>query len=578
MAVEAMESEILILGGGLAGAFAAIKAREAGAGKVTLVSKGKIGKDSEAAQAAGMYAMATPDDDWNELYRRAALTDDYGAGLFDPEWLDVDLEESYQRAIDMEKYGVEWEKTSDGKFERKLMRSGFGMAAMFHGPQLMEAMARKVIKSGVKVVGYSMATGLLTERGEPGARVVGAVGFNARTGELQVFRARATILAMGGCMFKARQVGSHVQTGEAFAMAYRAGARLGRFAESEVMYVCPSDCDTQGMNMFIGLGGRFVNASGEEFMKEYEPQLGEHASLGTVAGAMAMEVRAGRGPVYLDMTHFTPEHVRKLKVVVPHAMLRLERAGIVAGDKFVKKMEYTPFFTGVYAEGGGIIVNLDCETSLPGLYCCGDSMAQSRVGPAALPGAAVSGTRAAGSAVAYAREAPEPGIDQRQVEELRKFTFAPIERKDGIQPDHIIIGVNEVLLRPEVTIVARGDRLEKAIAELERIRDEEVPLLYAPTPHYLRIANETRTSVLIAEMYLRSRLMRTESRNLFLREDYPYTDNVDWLKWTMLRQENGKMKLWTEDIPIDKYKIKPRMEKYLCPIFEVAGRRGVKWE
>ena len=119
--------------------------------------------------------------------------------------------------------------------------------------------------------------------------------------------------------------------------------------------------------------------------------------------------------------------------------------------------------------------------------------------------------------------------------------------------------------------------MEKAIREIERIRDEEVPLLYATDPHYLRVANETKSIVLVAEMYLRSRLLRKESREGCLREDYPYTDNVDWLKWSMLKQENNNMKLWTEDIPVDKYKYKPKREKYLCPIFEAANKRGVQW-
>ena len=577
MAMKSIETEILVLGGGLAGAFAAIKAKEAGAKEVMLVAKGKLGTDSIATQAAGMYAMATPEDDRDELFKRAALTDDYGAGLCDQEWLEVALEEEYAMAIEMEKYGVEWEKTSDGKFERKFMRSGFGMAAMFHGTQLMEAMARKVIRSDVIVFGHTMITGLLTEHGAPGNRVIGAVGFNDRTGEFREFRAKSIILAIGGCTFKTRQPGSHIQSGEAFAMAYESGAKLGRFAESEGLYVCPSYCDTQGMNVFIGLDGRFVNADGEQFMQEYEPQHGEHASLGTIAGAMAIEVRAGRGPIYLDMTHFTSEDVKKLRVVIPHATLRLERAGIIVGDRILKKMEYTPFFTGICCEGGGVINNLKCETSLPGLYACGDSMAQSRVPPNALPGAAISGARAGRFATEYAKGAEEPKIDEGQVEELRKATFAPLERERGIKPDHVIIGINEVLLHPEVTIISRGDRLKKAIGEIERIRDEEVPLLYASDPHYLRIANETKASVLVAEMYLRSRLLREDSRNLFLREDFPYTDNVNWLKWTMLTKERGKMKLWTEDIPIGKYKVKPRVERYLCPIFEVAKRRGIKW-
>ena len=104
-----------------------------------------------------------------------------------------------------------------------------------------------------------------------------------------------------------------------------------------------------------------------------------------------------------------------------------------------------------------------------------------------------------------------------------------------------------------------------------------MPHLYATDAHSLRVVNETKSIVLVAEMYLKSRLLREESREGCLREDFPDTDNVNWLRWSMLKRENEKMKLWTEDIPVDRYRYKPKREKYLCPIFEAAKRRGVPW-
>ena len=204
-------------------------------------------------------------------------------------------------------------------------------------------------------------------------------------------------------------------------------------------------------------------------------------------------------------------------------------------------------------------------------------MARFKHQPTALNCAAVSGARAGRFAAEDAREAKEPEIDEEQVERLKKSAFAPLEREDGIEPDHIIIGLQETLLPYEVTVISHGDRMEKAIKEVERIRDEEVPLLYASDAHYLRLANEVKSMVLVAEMYLRSRLLRKESRDSCLREDYPYTDNVNWLKYILLKQENGQMKLWTEDMPVDRYKVKPKRERYLYPVFEVARKRGVKW-
>lgn len=577
MTEEKIETDVLVIGAGLAGTFVAIKAREAGVGRVTLVSKGRLGKDGISTFAAGVFKIILPEDDIDAEVKRYAFGYAFSEGLYDEEWLNVCLSENYDRVLDMEKYGVDWHKTPDGRFERIEMRWKIKMG-MFPGPQMMEVMARKVINSGVQVLGHTMITDLLTENGTSGESVTGAVGFNVRSGKFEVFKAKSTVLAAGACGFKGRFACHKFQTGEASAMAYRAGAELGNFEiGGDRSHTTAMNFDIHGLNMFIGLGGHFINARGERFMLEYDTELGDHASMSRVSEAGAMEIRAGRGPIYLDMTHFTPEQVQKLRNVVSIPTKIMERAGVIAGDRIVRKMEWGPAFYGTVAEGGGIIANTRCETSLPGLYACGDAKQRPNVMDGSLTGAAISGARAGIFAAEYARGAKEPVIDEEQVGRLKKFAFAPLEREDGIEPDHIIIGLNETLIPYEVTVISRADRLEKAIENVERIRDEEAPLLYAPDAHYLRLANETRSMVLVAEMYLRSRLLREESRNGCLREDYPYTDNINWLKWTRLKQENGKMRLWAEDIPVEKYKVKPKREKHLYPIFEVARRKGIKW-
>jgi len=576
MVREIIETDILIIGGGLAGSFAAIKAHEAGVKKVTLVSKGKLGKDSISSFAAGVYRALFPDDDREAWFENIALSEGLGAGLYNEDWLNVWLDESYDVLLDMDKWGVVWEKTPEGKYERKVARWNIPVL-MFHGPQMMEAMAKKVESEGIHVIGHTMMTDLLTEGGEPDGRVTGAVGFDVRTGAFRVFEAKATVMAAGACGFKARFAGHRFQTGDACAMAYRAGAILGGLERGEVLHTTATDFDIHGMNMFIALGGKFVNSKGEEFLLEYDPELGNHAPMGRVSESSAMEVRDGRGPIYLDMTHFTAEDVRKMKVVLPGVTTIMERAGVMAGDSIIKKIEWAPSFFGTIASGGGVVVNTGCESNLPGLYACGDAMVRLGSLPRALAGASVSGARAGRFAAEYIKDAGGVTLMEGQIDEFKESAFGPLDRKTGIDSEHVILGLHEALLPYEVTVISRGDRMEKAIKEIERIRDEEVPLLYAPDIHYLRLANEVKNMALIAEMYLRSRLMRTESRDSYLREDFPYTDNVDWLKWTRLKRRENKMTLWTEDVPVERYKLKPKREKFLHKVFEVAKKRGVPW-
>jgi len=572
---EVLETDVLIIGGGISGSLAAIKAREAGVERVALVSKGKLGKDSISTFAAGVWIAFFPEDDKDSLYRNFALSDVHGGGLYDDEWLTVFLEDNYKRLKELDQWGVEWEKTPDGKFRRKECRWALKQA-MFHGPQLMEAVSKKVGDSEVKIVGHTMITNLLTEGGRSGNRVIGAVGFDVRTGKERVFRAKATVAAAGGCGYKARFACHKMDTGDGVAMAYRAGAKLGRFDEGKI-HTTAAKFDTHGLNMFVGLGGKFLNAEGDRFMFDYDPELKDLAGMTTLAEASAMEVRAGRGPIYLDMTQFTPNNVKEMRTVLPHVSVILERSGILIGDKIVNKIEWAPAYYGTIGMSGGIMANTKCETSLPGLYACGDAMARAKP-TAALPMAAVTGARAGKFAAEYAKkEMRLVDMNEQQVKEWRHFATAPSEKPYGIHPDHIIIGVHEALLPYGVTIIAREDRLQKALTEVERIRDEEIPQLFASDPHYLRISNEARNMVLSAEMYLKSRLFRKESRDSSLREDYPYTDNVNWLKTIVLMNEQDKMQLNAEDLPLERYKVVPKREKYIYPVFEIATRRGVKW-
>lgn len=568
------QTDVLIIGGGIAGAFAAIKAWEAGVSRVTLVSKGKLGKDGASTFGSGVYRTVPPEADREAAFRQRALRWFSELGLGDQELLEVLVNEGYERLMEMEKWGVKLRKTPDGKVEtmRGMMQGVFPIP----GPQVMEAMAKKVMEIGTDVVGFTMIVDLLTEAGKSGKPVVGAVGFDVRTGEFQIFEARSIILASGGCAFKGRWIGHRNLTGDGLAMAYRAGAELGGL-EMANLIVSGADYDFGGRAPLTGLEAHWLNVNGERYMFDYDPQTHDKALTQVHTAATAMEVKGGKGPIYLDMTHFTSDDMKYFNELYPLTVKGFEREGVVVQGKVVKKIEVQPCFVGTFNNGGGGIrvKNVKCETSLPGLYACGDAMMR---GPSFLiPGAAVTGARAGSQAALYAKGRAGAGLDKEQVAKARSSTFASLERKDGIDPDHVILGVQEAIFPQGVSIIARADRLEKAIKEVEGIRDEEVPLLYASDPHYLRLAHEAKNMVLVAEMYLKSRLLREESRTHCLREDYPYVDNISWLKWTCLKDESGTMKLWTEDIPIEKYRILPERKRYLHPMFEVAQKRGIGW-
>ena len=87
-------------------------------------------------------------------------------------------------------------------------------------------------------------------------------------------------------------------------------------------------------------------------------------------------------------------------------------------------------------------------------------------------------------------------------------------------------------------------------------------------------SSDLRNLTLTAELTLKAAIQRTETRNI-LREDYPFTDNVNWLKWIMVREEGQGQKWWTEDIPIERYPVAPKREVELAYLWRVPRDLGV---
>lgn len=565
------EADVLVIGGGMAGCFAAIKAREAGAEQVIQLDKGHVGKTGCSAFAAGIMHMFRHDvDDYDKTF--LASLEEPGPYIVDQERLKVHLETFRDRVKDMASYGVEFERTPDGKIEFYPSR-GIAPTIMFHGPQNMEVMAREARQRGVKQFHKTMMTDLLTKNGQ----AAGALAFNIVSGEWHVFKAKATVLATGSNFYKGRCPGHRNVTGDGFVAAYQAGTDVS-VLDFAMHNAFPARYDIgPGMGMYVGTGGKFVNAKGERFMEKYAPELKDRSLLGLLVSGFAMEVHQGNAPIYLDMTHFTPEQVQRLRRVLPLVLMMYERGGLVKNDRFLTKLEWM-----VYAPvaRGGVLTNIKYETCLPGLFACGDATphagAEGSGGGAALPGAATSGAIAGKSAAEFARQNGKAELDQTQWQHLKEISARPLQRKDGIEPDHVLLAVQDAILPYGVFLMRDEVRLKKALAEIEDIRANLVPDLCAYDPHYLRMALEAKNIATCAEMQLRSSLFRKETRGgNCIREDYPFQDNSNWLKWVSVKKESDKMTVIAQDIPIHKYPVKPPRDKTLDPIWQRAKELGI---
>jgi len=574
-------ADVLIVGGGLAGAFAAIKAKAGGAKNVVLVDRAKVGKSGCSAFAAGVIAVFFPEeDDLEEWYK---ITVELGDYLNDQDWVLYHLNETHKHIKDMEKWGVAFEKTKEGRFERRLMRCASDKVPtikqiMFHGPQMMDVLRKKVLELGVTIMDRVRITDLLTDND----RVVGAVGFNTVTGEFVSFKARATVIASGGTAYKSLFASHKMLSGDGHAMIWRAGGDLMHYERGAHHATC-AWYDLLGMNIFVSFGAKFVNSAGEEFVGDYDPIYQDHTQTYMYAGAMAMEVRAGRGPIFFDMTHFSEEEVRKLRTVIPLSVSKMERGGIIVGDKFVKKMEWVPTNFGNIGSGGGAKIDLDCKTSLESLYAAGDAACGIGAGTygfplIAIPWAITSGARAGEMAAKAAAETGDVRVNKNQENDFHGSYMAARKTKGGVDPEHAILSVQEVIIRPDVYIISREETIKAALAAIEEIRRDQIPNLYSLDVQSYNLVLDACNMALCAEMWLRSLLTRKESRAGVMREDYPYRDNVNWLKWIIVNKAGDeKIKIRLEDVPLHKFRMQPTKDKQLHRIFEAAKRRGVQW-
>jgi succinate dehydrogenase/fumarate reductase flavoprotein subunit len=559
MRIEQVETDLLIVGSGFAGLWAAIAAREGGVERVAVVDKAAIAMSSQSRLCAGATIYCLPEDD-SQVWLRDIVE---ASGFLSRQPLVAEiLETSHQRLCKLEEWGVSY-PAPDGVYARIPSRGLEHVMMMVvprfrnrtGGSAVIDALRRRAIGARITQHPRVLVTDLLQREG----RIAGAVGLDRTTAVPIAFAARAVLLATADCSFQGNYVCTDGTTGDGFRLAYDQGVRL-----SNMEFLCTNTGSPsfgfEGTGVALKWGGRLLNAQGETFMENYHPDANT-AEIHELTQAMAREAEKGHGPpFYIEMgeawkTRIGPA-LAGIGGFMPLNLAKLEDEGV----DLAKRQEWVP---AVQTLRGGVRIEPDGQSDLPGLFAAGMTEA---LDPGLFNGwstmrAMGSGERSGRGAAAYLRGAAPVSLDADEVTALAARATAPLERKAAGAPrsDEVIERMQALIFRPDVSILKRGESLGAALLEIEELRVAALPDLAARDPHELAKLHETRNMIHVAEMFLRASLARTESRGSHFRIDHPELDNQRWLSWINLRKAGeGEMRVETEPVPLDGYPIQPR--------------------
>lgn len=551
-----IDTDVLVVGGGMAGMVAAIKAKEQGL-DVTIVDKAYIGKAGSTHFSEGDIVFFRPQrghkiKEWLDMISRGC---EY---VNNREWDEICLNEAEDRYNDLVSWGVQFYER-DGKLyifgPPGGGRRGYE-AITQRNRKYAPTLRKKVIECGVRVIDRIMLCELLKQDGA----IAGAIGFHTTSGDLYIFNARSIILATGATSLKAGAYPIYSWTGDGEAMAYRTGAEV---VSKEFMYGMSGTRESYQRRRAIGkveihketvdASYRFPFAIGGDYSGWYNaPNL--NAEGGPVIFP-AWEAHEGRAPLYIDLTYsalagdWFQEYFKRIGT--PQAA----KIGLDAMRGGQIKWPASRVMTNSVWNGSGVwAVDKSCSVGIPGLYAAGNSCGTMASGAAyggmgfASNHAMVTGTRAALGCAEYGKSKAGKA-SEAELNRAKEVVLYPMERQGGFSPDWVTQVLHGVTVPYFFLDIKHETRLQAALTVVEFLKEHIVPKLMANDAHEWRMAHETRNLVLVAEMRLRASLFRTESRGNHFREDYPRRDDPNWLAWVKLKEEEGAMKMIKTPIP-----------------------------
>jgi len=553
---EVLKSDVLIIGGGFGGLWAALRAAESGA-SVTLVDKSFAGKSGHSYFAGGAMMVLLPEDDLDEYVYDITLGNEW---LVDQEMVAEVFKGSYDRLKDLESFGLPFRK-KEGAYVWTKARGTRNVRNLWpeHATAADEVtILRKVaLARDVKVVDHVYIYDLI--KGAEGS-IAGAVGIGVKNSKNYLLHTKSVVIATNSGGYRGHHLACELQGTGPF-MAYDAGAGI-KNPEFHYINIRPAKHEIEGSGILPAIGARWTNSKGVHYMDTYDPVLKDRAPVSKIVVAAAKEAMKGNAPISIDVEGMTEEERERFRVLqVSHGWMPIlfEKCRREEGyDPLQDNIEWQPAYE---ANKLGVDADLNCGTAIEGLFAAG--MARP-LGINSFTGWSIasctwSGYRAGESAGEYAKGTELKAIDFNALTESTETFLQPLKPGQGVDPDNLVHEIQKILFPVDALIIMSESKLQNALEQILTMKSENLPHLKATDVRTLIKAKEAQTMMLSAEMTLKASLMRKETReNIFYREDYNAVDNKNWLKWIIAAKDHdGEIYFATEDIPFEKYPFKP---------------------
>jgi len=551
VAVETVTTDVLVVGSGFAGLWAAITAADAGA-DVTIVDKASIARSSQSRMSAGATIYLLDDDDLDAWVDAVAGAN---GGLCRRDLVTAALGESASRLRALEGWGVSYAGTP-GSYVRLPSRGLDGVRMLVRpvwrrrvgGSAVVGALREQVVRRRVRLMSRHLVTEILRD---DGGNVAGVVALDRTTAAPVAVSARAVVLAAADCSFRGNYACTDAVTGDAFRLAFDAGATL-----TNMEFLCtntgPAAFGFEGTGVATRAGGRFVDAEGRAFMWAYDPEA-DCAEVCHISQAMAAELDAGNGPLRLDLSaqaspgSFLRNALGMMGGFMPVNLAKLAAAGI---DVFDEAQEWVP---AVQTLRGGVRTDDQCSSDIPGLFAAGLSQSMD---PGLFNGwssmrAMWSGGCSGFAAAGHAAGIPVPVLEHRDLAHRAELALAPLHRSEdvGPTPRTIVAALQDTLFPYDVSIRKDPSSLLRARSTVDGLH-ADAGAVTANDPHELAAFHETLSMLTSARLFLTASLERTESRGDHFRTDRPERDDERWLRWIRLtRAEDGRVLVAHEAVP-----------------------------